>query len=215
VINWEEASIIVLGEPSNPYDIHLVEAPVVSTGLGGITGLVSNSALRSTGFLDKINMLLYDSNKQPLGFTHVDESGQFGLYDLAFGVYYLYPELSGVASDFMRVELSEDQMLVDLKMTFENGSILGVSDHVEIITAGNVYPNPVTEKLFVPLNTTKSQTVEIAVVGMDGRTYYQTTTSVTSGSQTLQIEVSELPKGLYFVHINNGVDNPVNRKFIR
>ncbi|MCF8347698.1 MAG: PKD domain-containing protein [Bacteroidales bacterium] len=215
VINWEEASIIVLGEPSNPYDIHLVEAPGVSTGLGGITGLVSNSTLRSTGFLDKINMLLYDSNKQPLGFTHVDESGQFGLYDLAFGVYYLYPELSGVASDFMRVELSEEQMQVDLKMTFENGSILGVSDYGESVSAGNVYPNPVGNKLFVPIENSKSQSIEVTIIGMDGRTHYNSRSSYVSGSHVIEIEVDHLPQGLYVILVSNGAEISSSRKFIK
>lgn len=215
VINWEEATTVVLGDPNNPYDIHLVEtaAPMMS-GMGDIIGQVNQGRV-SASFIEDINMLIYNEDSESIGYTTVNESGDFDFSDLAMGIYYLYPELPGVQAQMMRVELTDMLPQAEVNMTFANGSILGIDDKVTLVEAGNIYPNPVRDLLHVQLNVLKSTQVSISVIGLDGRMYMNLQQQVNVGSDDIQMEVSELPKGMYILQISGDNQTSLHRKFIK
>jgi len=215
VINWEEATLVVLGTPNNPYNINLVEAPATTmSGMGSISGQVNQGRV-SASFIQDINMLIFNENSEPMGYISVNESGGFHFNDLAMGVYYLYPELPGVQAQMMRVELSEQQPQAEVNMTFADGSILGVDSQVALVEAGNIYPNPVTDMLHVQLNVLKATQVSISVIGLDGRTYLNTQKQVNVGSDNIQMEVGDLPQGMYILQISGKGQTSLHRKFIK
>lgn len=215
VINWEEATPVVLGQPNNPYDIHLVEATVTApAGNGNITGVISNGRV-SSSFMDKIEMLLFNEQQDAIGYTSVNADGAFALNNLANGVYYLYPELSGVDAQKMRVEITEQQQNVQVNMTFANGSILGIENPLAIVVAGDIYPNPVGEVLNLALSFQRNSDINIRVLGLDGRTYLTTQMKVNAGIESLKLNVQNLPKGMFILQISDSNQTTLHRKFIK
>ncbi|PKP32942.1 MAG: hypothetical protein CVT99_02760 [Bacteroidetes bacterium HGW-Bacteroidetes-16] len=216
VINWEDAEVVVLGQPNNPYDIHLVSAVTTSIGGNGvINGQISDEVVRGSGFLDKINMLLYNESKESLGFANVTSDGDFNMDNLAYGVYYLYPELTGVSAEFIRVELTSEQPTAQVNMTFSGGSITGIENQNELVFAGEIYPNPVTYILKINIEALEMSDVGLKIIGTDGRVYHASNINLNGTTETIQINVSDLPKGMFILQITDHNQVFLNRKFIR
>ena len=87
---WELATKIPLGQPANPYNIHLLHAGNMLVGPGGINGHVNTQGLKSTT-LNEISMLLSDEQGNVIGFRRVNTSGTFNFGGMAYGTYYLKP----------------------------------------------------------------------------------------------------------------------------
>jgi PKD repeat protein len=216
VINWEDATMISLGQANNPYNINMVNA--TSTPLGGngtISGQITNSAVKSAGFLDKINMLLFDENKVAIGYTSVSADGEFNLDNLEMGLYYLYPELSGVSAQFIKVELSAEQPDVQVYMTFSGGSITGIDNPEQIIEIGEIFPNPVGDQLNININSKQLQEVMLSITGIDGQVYATSRVHLNSGNDQIRMNVDDLPRGMFILHIAGNHQVNLNKKFIR
>jgi len=215
VVNWDEATPIVLGDPNNPYDIHLVpvDAPTYP-GNGTITGIISDPAVRE-GFINKIKILLYNENYELIDFTNVDSEGSFNISNLANGTYYIYPELTGVTSSFMRVDISDEQQEVVVNMTMNGNSILGNKEMFTITEAGDIFPNPADRNARVELTNQKTTVVTVQVLDITGRNYSITEYNLNAGRSVIDIPMENLQTGLYFVRISNTEGNVITKKVIR
>jgi len=214
VINWDEATPIVLGEPENPYDIHLVAAEFAATpGNGSITGTIYNGGVRAS-YIDKIQMLLYNDNYEILGFTDVNEEGSFDLSNLANGTYYIYPELSGVSSEFTQVQITDEQQNVVVNMTMEGSTILGEKELFMNTEAGNIFPNPADERARIELNNLKETQVKVQVMDITGRTQIMNEYNLSAGRTVIEIRLEHLQTGIYFVRITNTEGNTITRKVV-
>jgi hypothetical protein len=73
-------------------------------------------------------------------------------------------------------------------------------------SGSNVYPNPVSDVLFVeidpPSNTKTQITFDIRLLDMLGNLLHQTFTK----GGTVEFNVNNLPDGLYYLHIYDGVN---------
>ncbi len=76
-----------------------------------------------------------------------------------------------------------------------------------------VYPNPANQVLNIAFNYAKTETSKLSVVDIMGRTLIATENESTPGS-TMQINVSVLPTGIYFVKVTTGTLSQVT-KFIK
>jgi len=214
VINWDEATPIVLGEPENPYDIHLVAAEFAATpGNGSITGTIYNGGVRAS-YIDKIQMLLYNDNYEILGFTDVNEEGSFDLSNLANGTYYIYPELSGVSSEFTQVQITDEQQDVVVNMTMEGSTILGEKELFTNTEASNIFPNPAGDKARIELNNLKETKVNVQVMDITGRTQIVNEYKLSAGRTVIDISMEHLETGIYFVRISNTEGNTITRKVV-
>ena len=141
VLNWAEATVIALGEPNNPYDIHLLPAGNMPQGPGSVSGQLNMGNLKSS-MLDKMMMLLMDEEGNAISFDMVSESGSFDFSTMDYGTYYLHAEMAGITSDYVKVVLTPEKPHVDVVMTFEGKNILGINNIHPELEAGVIYPNP-------------------------------------------------------------------------
>jgi len=105
--HWGEASSFSSLESGMVFTINL--EPVRSAavwGSGSISGYISESFGRSD-LLEHINIILYNDVFESLGFTNVNNDGSFVFEGLADGLYYIYPELPGVSSNIVPVEITQ------------------------------------------------------------------------------------------------------------
>jgi PKD repeat protein len=213
VLNWSEATVIVLGEPSNPYNIHLIQSAYMPQGPGSVTGQINMGSMRIS-MLDKMIMLLLDENGNAISFVKVSESGSFDFSAMAYGTYYLHAEISGITSDNIQVVLSPEKPHADVVMTFAGKNILGITNMNPGLEAGMIYPNPVVNKLNVTLNLTDEVTVKVEIFNQMGQMVSGMVRSMGSGKSLLTLPVSNLVSGLYTIRISTDKGNNITRKLI-
>ncbi len=207
VITWEQATHILLGVPNNPYNIHLVLAGSLVPGPGSVSGQI-NAGKISNSMIDKITMTLMDTNRNPISFSRVNTNGEFDFPALDYGTYYLHPEMAGITSDIVIIEITPAKPHVDVIMTFTGTRILGIGD----IRTGKekvfIYPNPVTDLLNVSFDLQRSTVIRIDVYTIKGQVVYTTSKHVNKGQSTVDLPFSGLNEGIYIVKIHS--DDGIN-----
>ena len=213
VVNWEQATVIELGEPNNPYDIHLIQSAYMPQGQGSVSGQINMGSLRSS-MLDKMVMLLLDENGNPLYFGRVSESGSFDFPTLDYGTYYLHAELSGITSDNVQVVLSPEKPHSDVVMTLAGKNILGLDNKIPKLEAGVIYPNPATDQFNIAMNLKEAATVKVEIFNQTGQITSSMIRSLGSGQTVLTLSVSDLSAGFYTLRVSseNGIN--ITRKLL-
>lgn len=206
VLTWQQATLITLGTPSNPYNINLLPAGVMASGPGSASGLINMARLKST-FVDKVNMLLKDDQGEAIGFTRVNEDGSFDFSEMAFGTYYLYPEMPGITSDQIAITLTAEKPHAEVNMTFNGNKITGFSDETDILTGWSVYPNPVDDALTLSIDLKQSSAVQLGIYTLESRQIYQMQVSLNPGRNQVSINPSHLQAGMYLLKVisNDGI----------
>jgi hypothetical protein len=65
-------------------------------------------------------------------------------------------------------------------------------------------PNPSTDVVNVYLETTASFEAQLSVSAATGQVVLAKTQNLVAGRQMIQLEVSNLPKGIYFLQVSTG-----------
>ena len=88
-----------------------------------------------------------------------------------------------------------------------------VSEAVNPMTDVNVYPNPVQDQLNVKINASQASEMNISIYNITGQKVMESNTTVCTGINERQVNVSELNAGIYFVTVKaNGFENTM--KFV-
>ena len=79
-----------------------------------------------------------------------------------------------------------------------------------------LYPNPVKEKLTILVNTNIQENIFISIFNMYGQQIFAINKLVASGSTPINIEIKNLPQGLYTLKINGQKnETPISKTFIK
>jgi len=200
VINWQQASQIVLGESNNPYDINLVPAGQMSTGPGSISGQI-NTGLADRSTVDEINMILMDEFSVAIGFSMVNSQGLFEFQTMDYGTYFLRAELSGVYSDNMKVEITPENPHLDVVLSFSGNSILDVLESDMFDNKVSIYPNPVSDRLTISFYIGENTELDISLYSIVGQLVYRKQELIRAGTNTVEIPFEQNPEGIYTVRI--------------
>jgi len=214
VLNWQDATIISLGQPSNPYDIHLIPAGSMDNGNGMINGQINMGGLKSS-ILDKVTMLLMNAQGDPIAYYKVSTEGTFTFPLLQYGTYLLRAEIPGVTSDVVQVVISSENPVVNVNMTFVGNKILGVGNPSEVIVAGILSPNPANENTTISIKSEKSVTISVELFNLMGQHVIQFSQELNAGINVLRIPVGQLPEGLYTLQIRSNDGFKITRKLIK
>jgi PKD repeat protein len=207
VFMWDQATEIVLGEPSNPYNIHLVPLGSPVPGPGLISGRINSETLPNQ-LLASVNMILMDSNLKPIALCPVSVTGQFVFPSLDYGTYYLHPELMGFYGDIVKVEISSSKPHGEIVMTLTGHQILGIENLQTKAEAILIYPNPVTDQLTISFNLKASNKISIDVFTINGQLILSRVNNVTSGISSITLPFSALNEGMYIlkIHSEDGIN---------
>jgi len=214
VLNWENASIIHLGQPANPYNIHLIPAGSMNNGNGNVYGQINGSGLKTT-FLDKITMLLMDSNGTSISFNPVTTGGTFSFTSLDYGTYYMEAEIAGVHSDMIKVILTPANPNANVTLTFSNNRITGISNLPKGISSCIVYPNPVNEVVNISFKTIEPMTLTFEIISMTGNVVLRTQKTLDPGINTISLPAGPLNSGVYILRISSDEGFSLTRKLVK
>ncbi len=78
----------------------------------------------------------------------------------------------------------------------------------------NVYPNPATDNLNIDITTERSSNSEVQILNLFGQVVFSEIYSVNSGQNTVKMNISELPSGIYFVRATFGNESII-KKFVK
>ena len=78
-----------------------------------------------------------------------------------------------------------------------------------------VYPNPVTEQLTLSVQAENAGSGVITIVDALGRQLQTRTVDWNSGFNAIQIDVSDLASGLYFIHYTNAGERTMVERFFK
>jgi PKD repeat protein len=215
VLYWEDATIIHLGIPDNPYNINLIAAGDMMTGNGSIHGQINATGLKSTDLLGKIAVLLMNSEGKTISYFKADNQGNFVFPSLAYGTYWLKAEIAGVRSDMIMVTLSPSKPQATVIMTFSGNRITGITEAPPVVNTVTIYPNPASDIANISLHLPESTDVSISVLNITGQKVFSLTKKMDAGRSVLSIPVSSLPPGMYTVCIISGNGLHVASKLIR
>ncbi|MCX6306020.1 MAG: T9SS type A sorting domain-containing protein [Bacteroidetes bacterium] len=197
---WEDATIIHLGAPANPYDINLVAGAPSMPGNGSINGQINTTGLK-TSYVDQITMLLLNANGRAIFYDRVESAGAFSFASLAFGTYYLKAEMAGIRSELIKVVISEANPDPNVILTFTGNSISGIKNNSSGTISLAVYPNPVTDHVSVSISMTQEVRVTAQILDLAGRVLSGNTFVLHNGANLFSLSTSLLPAGVYTLRV--------------
>src|SRR6185436_3336191 len=75
----------------------------------------------------------------------------------------------------------------------------------------SVYPNPAQDVLNIKFISSKDGAVQLRIIDMIGKTVLSSTRNSVNGSNLYQLNLSDLNKGIYFIEVNNGIENRIQK----
>lgn len=208
---WEEATPIVLGQPSNPYHINLISFDSINGGSGLINGEL-NAGGKSMGVGNQ-EILILDNANNPVKYMFSQADGTFSFAGLPFGEYLVYPVITGVTTYPVTVVLSAENSTVTVIMTINGQTIAGINEGVQLNLVENIYPNPADDFIFASLKVKGS--AKIMVMDASAKTLWTGNETNIQNEKLIRIPVSELKPGMYFLMVVDEKGYRSSRKFLK
>ncbi|MEZ4960742.1 MAG: T9SS type A sorting domain-containing protein [Saprospiraceae bacterium] len=221
---WNEATNINVPCNCNYplYNVTMIEDEnLTGGGEGEIAGTVtdgegfthgSGDNRGAGGPLPNVSILLYDAQENYLDHTFTDANGEYSFDNLPLGTYKLMVEITGMEQAERWVSLSADNPVSsgnNFDVTDE-GILNGLAD---LISKGSfqVFPNPAKDVVNVYLETAGSFEATLALSSLTGQTVLAKTENLMAGKQAVQVELSNLPTGIYFLQVSTGKEVMVKK----
>lgn len=213
ILRWDSATTIDLNRNYHHINIELIHGQNPG-GAGFIGGLVSQGANKTDAVGDPIpntQVILYDGNHKPIGFSYSDAKGLFTFSNIGNGNYYVVADVLGKPSNELMVTLtsrapSTDQLHVNVNS--KNVEItLGSNGvgQVDLLSFG-LYPNPSRGQ--VQINGDVNRLKTITLFTMDGHQVWNET--VNNENLRNSFDLSWVSSGLYLI-ILEGIDGSASR----
>lgn len=213
-IYWQGATHFHGNDYLTNADINLVGG-INPGGPGFIGGYVTQGANKKDEPLEDIQILLLTDQGIPVSSVFTHDGGRFEFDDLALGKYYLTVEIPGKNSAVHFINLTLDNLSADGK-NFEVNSTYVIalnnlpnSLHPSPAVSG-IYPNPANDQLFIKWNEEADESMSLEFYGLDGR-LFKTTILDRKAEIISEIDIHDLPQGLYILKISCAETNSILR----
>ncbi|MFZ4462925.1 MAG: right-handed parallel beta-helix repeat-containing protein [Bacteroidales bacterium] len=220
--DWQEGYVIDLDKDTYDVDIHLQSIDYrLPSGEGSISGqfLMPASASFSndlyceewfsaigqtncTEGLSNISLLLFNqTHEKILDFALTNEEGKFYFNNLPFGTYFIEAVIPGFSTvQLSTIQLNSEHKRIDgVNLNIENEKKIVVRFTDEILIEGfNIYPNPVSETLYLEIPEGFGEKIHIEFYSLLGIKKFEYDNLENENSiGTIDISVSNLETGVY------------------
>ncbi len=218
-LHWDSALVVHLTTNKTNVNIHLVKGKNTG-GPGFIGGYVSQGANKTDAVGDPVagvEVILYDNIMEPIGYTYSKTDGTYSFDNLAYGTYYIHPEVLGKETYKLQVIIGASQEARKDVNISVNSLYVVVLMGVDIITTtenviSNVYPNPVSNVLNIIMSTEKNVTGKISIVDIQGKTLLEQNIN---NNNNIQLDVAQLPQGIYNIRVQTKTGETFSRRFVK
>jgi hypothetical protein len=217
---WFDAEPIYLTQSGGEYNISLIYGSNPG-GNGTVAGNIDDGPFRlmdpesagveSSNPVAGAKVIVTNLSGNPQRWVDSDDSGNFNINDLDYGTYRLLADEPGMTCVPIEFTISPDfpSVFIEIVMGEE---LTGIESNSQVLSVGDVYPNPSQNNTFLKLNSSTTEEITIQVIGLDGKMVFQSTQRI-AGNSVIEIPSSTFAPGMYFLRLNandNGV--AVNRK---
>ncbi len=215
-IHWTNAWPIFAFYGPWSHDVLMQEVVFMQNGPGDISGVVSEEATR--GLLEGVEILILNTDNEPLGYFKTQADGSFDFGDLAYGTYIVHTEIAGIETIPVEITLSEESASAEISIVVKNGqAVLGLSEQRSIYfdEVGNVYPNPVLNESRVEIKVLQAASLAVSISNAYGQLQSSQFVDLSSGQQQLSLPTETLPQGLYLLQIKADDGIVLTKKFLK
>lgn len=212
VLYWNEATTVTSpGNVNALYNIDMVSGTNPG-GPGFIGGLISEGANFTSGQvktrgegdpLENVSILLLTENDLPISHTVTDDQGEFEFPNLAWGTYKVVVEVLGKEQGVKMITIGSGNPNGNVNFEVNETYVTKIEDVLNGASL-KVFPNPVDENINVQIEIRKNTNLNISVSSLLGKTIISKNTDLDQGIQTLNINMSNLPTGIYFLNMSDG-----------
>ena len=217
-INWVNATVIELGQPVNPYNFHLVEVAMLSPGNGSIGGTVTHGTKVNSGGTPApdVEVLLFDLTGKAVGVTVTDVNGHFGFSSIPWANYIVYPEVVGLVTTPAHVIIYDANPNANASFSMTNTAVVyGINELLPLYInkVSDLYPNPPANGLVnLSISVSRSLDLNFRLFDQTGKTVRASSYTLTKGDNIIQLNVSDLAKGPYYLKILTTEGGSIFRK---
>jgi PKD repeat protein len=218
-LNWQGATIVATSEPNGWYPISLVSSVSFTPGNASISGTINwGGTFKSGNPAANVEIILFNSTGLPIAYTFSDADGLFEFSNLPYGEYTIHAEMTGKITETVVVMLADNSTSVTINFVV-NGTAISVLGQNEAglpaLEAGNPYPNPVGETLWLELNSSTTGKLKAEIIDLQGRIIISESITTSNGGNRISVATGDLIKGIYLLRISSEGKAPVQRKFIK
>lgn len=208
---WENSIPVVLGQPANPYHIHLVDFDSISGGDGMITGgLTAGGKSINVGNQE---ILILDINNIPVKYLFSEADGTFSFAGLPYGEYKVYPVITGIKTYPVTVILSATSPSANVSMKISGQTVAGTGESEQYSLIENLYPNPASDVITVTFKMKGN--LKIQIIDATGKIVFIGNEATPADGNVITMPVSALKPGLYLLVVQDEAGNNTTRQFIK
>lgn len=203
---WNYATSVMVTQNVQQIDIWLI-AGNNPGGPGFVGGYVSQGAnkMQAPGdALQDVQVMLLDMFDNPVQYIFSNEEGRWTFDNVAFGTYQVYAEIPGKETIPYIVTISEQQPNIDnIVLLVETEQIISSINEIDnIFNAGvSVFPNPVSDKLFIETNLKHQAEISISITDITGKTVMYEKANIPTGVYKYALNIAAEKQGLYILKI--------------
>lgn len=202
---WSGATFITV--PLNhtyTYNINMI-AGTNPGGPGFVGGNVQQGANKAEGDpVAGVPVLLLDANMNAVAYTYSDANGAYAFNNLAYGTYYIHPDILNLPTNPLMVTISANSpsvanAIMVVNSTHVDGFITTSIDFVRFSEAGKVVPNPTTGLSSLQFTLLEASNIQTSIMDLTGKTLWNKSQTLAAGSHKVQLDLQELPAGVYLI----------------
>jgi PKD repeat protein len=213
-IFWEDATLITLGYPQNPYYIHYVAFDSIGGGVGGINGQILQGGGKSNTVANQ-EVVLVDLLDNPVKYTYTDSYGNFSFPSLPLGSYIVHPNITGIIAYPVSVTLDPQNTQATVNMTINGNTITGIIDRPSSPIIGSVYPNPASAELRITVKKGHEGMVKVEILDASGRLVISQASDTYAQDDLIRINIESLSAGMYILRVRDQEGNTSGHKFMK
>jgi hypothetical protein len=217
--NWQNAGLISAYGYTGGIDIVIDPVLPYNTGIGTISGNIyvgSDNSYNPDVFGDEwfpgstkeggvparnIPVLLFNELGGALDFRLSDDQGAFEFGQLELGTYLVRVEKAGLHADTIEITLTAENPVWDeLNFSLEEGQIISVQE-VFSNTTFSIYPNPVTDQLFIRFKNQQALGFDVKLFNITGQEQEITELNNSDSGLLKTIDMKRFKPGIYLVEI--------------
>ncbi len=200
VLSWENDIITDPGHPGDPKDINLLACTEQVAGNGSIKGLISGGKTPDS-YIGNIRIIIRNGSGAEIGFSTVGSDGVFSFSGLAFGTYFLVPELPGCEAEQVTVGITQASPDVEIKLSYSNGRIEGFDWPGIMAGPCVIFPNPAGEFVNISVFMRIALHALVIVTDLAGKTVSSYPIILEKGKNNVSFPLVNIEKGTYIITI--------------
>jgi hypothetical protein len=210
-LSWTTATaIVVAGASSTGNDITLVQGvnPGGPAFIGGVVSHGVNSSGAPGDPYPGASVILVNDQGQGVAHAITNENGLYTFDGIAYGTYRVFVEIIGKTAHERVVVVSPEKEREEyINFIVERMKVFAGLDNSSNVVLTGVYPNPAYAIAYLNLMVEESIDLSVTLNDLTGRKAMQYEGHLPRGSHQIELDVSELPKGIYFINLSGNDSN--------